>query len=67
MRRIWLDPREIWDLMLIFGAPILVGISLFFFLNPATFWERLAGFLVSSIFAFFTFVLIVAIFAEFGK
>jgi len=50
-----MDAEEILSYLLAFFLPGIPGILLWFFLQPATFWQRLAWFIVSAIFYLITF------------
>jgi len=50
-----MDAEEILGYLLVFFIPGIPGILLWFFLQPATFWQRLAWFIVSAILYLITF------------
>jgi len=50
-----MDAEEILGYLLVIFIPGIPGILLWFFLQPATFWQRLAWFIVSAILYLITF------------
>jgi len=50
-----MDTEEILGYLLVFFIPGIPGILLWFFLQPAAFWQRSAWFIVSAILYLITF------------